>query len=63
MVNSAEDVEAALQLPESDLQPIAARARQRTLDEHTGLVRAQQLLRYLEEARSASSAIPQKVVA
>jgi spore maturation protein CgeB len=63
VVNSAEDVEAALQLPESDLQPIAARARQRTLDEHTGLVRAQQLLRYLEEARSASSAIPQKVVA
>ena len=62
VVNSANDVEAALNLPDSTLQSMALRARQRTLEEHTGWVRAQQLLQYLEEASSA--ALPaQKVVA
>jgi len=34
------------------LERMAARARQRTLDEHTGAHRAEQLLRFCEEARS-----------
>jgi spore maturation protein CgeB len=53
VVTSAEDVEAALTTPDSDLLSMAARARQRTLDEHTGQVRAGQLIQYLEEAFSA----------
>jgi spore maturation protein CgeB len=47
----ANDVEAALQMPDTVLQSMGNRARQRTLDEHTGHVRALQLLEYLEEAR------------
>src|SRR5438270_476642 len=35
VVTSAEDVEAALSSPDDELQAMAARARQRTLDEHT----------------------------
>ncbi|HEY7402334.1 MAG TPA: glycosyltransferase [Candidatus Angelobacter sp.] len=55
VVTSAEDVEHALKAPESDLQAMANRARQRTLDEHTGHVRAGQLLKYLEEAISVKT--------
>lgn len=55
IVARAEDVEQALRMPEPELRALGARARQRTLDEHTGSVRAQQLLRYLEEARAASA--------
>lgn len=56
VVTSAEDVEAALASPDNELQSMAARARQRTLDEHTGNVRASQLLQYIEEARSGATA-------
>jgi hypothetical protein len=42
---------------------MAARARQRTLDEHTGTVRARQLLQYFEEARSGAHASMKKEVA
>jgi hypothetical protein len=42
---------------------MALRARQRTLDEHTGMVRARQLLGYLEEARSGANASIQTEVA
>lgn len=52
--HSAEDTLAALNEPQEALQKKASRARQRTLDEHTGTHRAQQLLRYCEEARSQS---------
>lgn len=45
------DVVFALQLPDSDLQRIAAAARERTLDEHTGTVRARQMLAAFESAR------------
>src|ERR1700742_1139164 len=51
VVHTAEDVQQALLMPDSDLLAMAARARQRTLDEHTGMVRAQQLIGYLEEAQ------------
>ena len=52
----AEDVEEALEMPDSALQSMAARARERTLDQHTGHVRAVQLLKYLEEAISHNRA-------
>ena len=52
MVGTAEDVEKALELPEPELQATAQRARERTLAQHTGAVRARQLLQYFEEARS-----------
>jgi spore maturation protein CgeB len=63
VVTQAQDVEDALRLSDQDLKAMAAHARERTLDEHTGMVRAWQLLRYLEEARSATSASMQKEVA
>ncbi|HKV93689.1 MAG TPA: glycosyltransferase [Candidatus Angelobacter sp.] len=63
VVACAEDVEAALQMPHSDLHAMAARARQRTLDGHTGHVRAGQLLKYLDEAFSAKHESMQTEVA
>lgn len=54
VVNSADDVEAALSMNDDDLAQMAQHARERTLEEHTGAARAKQLLQYLEEARSAS---------
>ena len=50
VVAKAEHVERALNMHDADLQESARHARERTLDEHTGMVRARQLLRYLEEA-------------
>jgi len=41
---------------------IATHARQKTLDEHTGNVRARQLLQYMEEARSQKPARMEEVV-
>lgn len=63
VVASAEEVEAALSSPDDELQSMAACARQRTLDEHTGSVRARQLLQYIEEARSGVQASMKKEVA
>lgn len=63
VVASAEDVEAALGVSDDELQSMAAQARQRTLDEHTGNVRARQLVQYLEEARSGAYASMKKEVA
>lgn len=42
----------ALSASDEELDRVAQRARQRTLDEHTGERRAEQLLTYCEEARS-----------
>jgi spore maturation protein CgeB len=53
VVARAEQVEQALKLPDAELRALAAHARERTLDDHTGQVRARQLLQYLEEARAA----------
>jgi spore maturation protein CgeB len=55
VVSRPEHVEQALSMGESELQALARHARERTLDDHTGEVRARQLLEYFEEARSASS--------
>jgi spore maturation protein CgeB len=63
VVANAEDVEAALSSPDEELQTMAAHARHRTLDEHTGTVRARQLLQYIEEARSGVQASMKKEVA
>jgi len=59
-VSTADDVMAALQLPDSELSAMAARARQRTLDEHTGVHRAQELLHWIEEARHSGQMIHQE---
>jgi spore maturation protein CgeB len=52
VAHSAEDVLEALDSDDGCLQTLAARARERTLDEHTGERRAQQFLDYCERARS-----------
>jgi len=63
VVANAEDVEAALDTADNELQTMANRARQRTLDEHTGDVRARQLLQYIDEACSGANASMKKEVA
>jgi spore maturation protein CgeB len=63
VVTHARDVESALETSNTELQSMAARARQRTLDEHTGMVRARQLLSFLEDARSGSPESSHKEVA
>jgi spore maturation protein CgeB len=57
VVTRPEQVEAALQIPDEELRSMAKHARQRTLDEHTGAVRAMQLLQYFEEANSRCSRV------
>ena len=63
VVASAEDVQEALRLPDAELEAMAARARERTLDEHSGAVRARQLLHYIEEARCGANAMMKREVA
>jgi spore maturation protein CgeB len=50
VVRSAQEVVAALQGEEAELRRRGERARQRTLDEHSGECRARQLEQYLEAA-------------
>jgi len=52
LVRNTTEVLAALRLPQDVLQQIGALARERTLDEHTGTVRAHQLVRALQQSRS-----------
>jgi hypothetical protein len=56
VAHETSDVVFALSLPDVDLQRIASAARERTLDEHTGTVRARQMLAAFESARSRSLA-------
>ena len=60
VARTRDDVVRALRLPDAELATLAARARQRTLDEHTGTVRAQQLLAACEDAqrRPLPQAVP-----
>ena len=53
IASSAEDVLAALAMDDGELRRMSARARQRTLDEHTGEHRARQMLACFDEARSS----------
>ena len=51
VVRNTGDLISTLRSADAELARIAQRARQRTLDEHSGENRAQELLAYLEEAR------------
>jgi spore maturation protein CgeB len=62
VVRTAEDVLSALTLPAAELQRLSARARQRTLDEHTGEQRAAAFLAHCNEAWSGKHRV-QEVVA
>jgi spore maturation protein CgeB len=52
VARDTQDVVFALRLADSDLLHIARAARERTLDEHTGMVRARQMLAAFENARN-----------
>ncbi len=54
VVNTAEEVLQAIVHDERGLQQLAARARERTLQQHTGTSRAQEMLSYFEEASRSS---------
>lgn len=56
IASTTEDVLAALALGGGDLDRMSARARQRTLDEHTGERRVRQMLNYFDEAFTARHA-------
>lgn len=58
VVETADDVIGTIALPDSELEAIASRARQRTLDEHTGEQRARELIGAIEAA-SAQMQTPQ----
>ena len=53
-----DDTLAALELSDAQLQSIGRAARERTLDEHTSLHRARQLIHYLEELQARSWPLP-----
>ncbi len=55
IARSADDTLAALETPEEELWRMGERARERTLEEHTGEHRARELLCYCEEARSQAA--------
>jgi spore maturation protein CgeB len=52
VARSTDDALAALDLSDAELQAIGRAARERTMDEHTSLHRAKQLIHYLEELHS-----------
>lgn len=54
IVDSAQDVISAIELPDSELARIAERARERTLAEHTGERRASELIAAIENTQIAS---------
>jgi len=56
VVRSTDDVVRALEFTDADLARMAARARERTLDQHTGRQRASELLAACEHARQAKTA-------
>jgi spore maturation protein CgeB len=53
VARSTEDALAALELSDAELRRLAEAARERTLAQHTGARRAEQLLAACESARSA----------
>ena len=54
LVNATSDVLTALAMSHEQLAGMAARARERTLDEHTGTRRAQQMLAAIESTKSSA---------
>ena len=61
VVRTTEDILSALSLPEAELQATATRARQRTLDEHTGERRAADFLDHCNEARHRNNRMKEVV--
>lgn len=59
VANDAAEVLQALDLPDAELFSMARRARERTLDEHTGYQRALTMLAAFESARSLRTPKPQ----
>lgn len=57
IVNTTDDVIAALRMEPNDLSRLAARARERTLAEHTGDNRAREMIRAIQESRSARNGL------
>jgi spore maturation protein CgeB len=55
IVRSTADVLAAMSLSDAELETMARRARERTLEQHAGLRRAEELVTYLEQLRPAIS--------
>ena len=55
LAQNSNDVMAALSMSHDELRRIASRARERTLAENTGDHRAEQLLKYFDEARRSAS--------
>ncbi|MES0002737.1 glycosyltransferase [Mesorhizobium sp. M0051] len=55
VADTTDDLVAALHLPDSDIDQIRRRARERVLDEHTSAVRARDLDRILSDARHGST--------
>jgi spore maturation protein CgeB len=55
IVRSTEDVIAAMELGDAELALMASRARERTLEQHAGLRRAEELVAYLEQLRAPVS--------
>ncbi len=51
VAHNSDHVQQALETTDAELEQMAQRARQRTLDEHTGESRARQMLQAFEEAR------------
>lgn len=58
VARNTEDTLAALDMSDARLRAIGRAARERTLDEHTSLHRARQLIHYLEEVRSPMRPLP-----
>ena len=54
VVNSSDQVISAIELPDSELSQIAQRARERTLDRHTGEQRACELIAAIEGSRASA---------
>lgn len=61
--STSDDVEAFLQLTDAELHRIAARARERTLAEHTATARAIQLESYLQQAATHNTSRVEQVSA
>ena len=56
IARSGEEVAATLRLPRQELRHVGVRARERTLAEHTGMVRAQQLIAAVESVHRHAEA-------
>lgn len=53
IARSADEVVSAINLPDTELKTLARRAKERTLDEHTGARRAQELISAIESRSTA----------